>query len=183
MGSPLILKLAGSLMVILATSLLGHEIATAYARRPQQLRLLRTALQMLETEVAYARSLLPEALGMVAARLGGREAGSEPVAKLFRYCRDELRRGEGLTGGEAWIRAVEKVFAQSALKPRDREILLAFGAYLGASDKEDQIKHLRLAQTQLAQEEAAAWEERRKNSRLYHYLGVSAGLIVVLTLL
>lgn len=183
MGSPLILKLAGSLMVVLATSLLGHQIAAAYARRPQQLRLLRTALQMLETEVIYARSLLPEALEMVAARLDGHGPGSDPVARLFLYCRDELRRGEGLTGAEAWAKAVEKIFAQTALKPGDREILLAFGTYLGASDKEDQIKHLRLVHAQLAQEEATAWEERQKNSRLYHYLGVSAGLIVVLTLL
>jgi len=61
------LKIAGCLLIISAGSFAGISLARNYARRPGELRNMITALQMLETEISYTATPLPEALTRMAA--------------------------------------------------------------------------------------------------------------------
>ncbi|OPX86579.1 MAG: stage III sporulation protein SpoAB [Pelotomaculum sp. PtaB.Bin104] len=170
------LKLVGAFLVVTASGLSGLSVARNYRRRPRELRSLRAALQMLETEISYGTTFLPEALQQVSARC------ERTTAALFSGAAAELSTMSGLTAAEAWDRALRKYYPGTALKPGDLAVLQRFGASLGISDREDQIKHLHLVMEQIDAETADAENESARNVKLWSYLGFIGGILVVLLL-
>lgn len=169
-------KLVGALVIVAASGVAGQVVARGYARRPLELDFLQSALQMLETEIAYGATPLPEAL----VRIAGHQPA--PVGPFLCRVAELLRGGEGRTAGEAWLQALGEHYQRMALNAGDREILAAFGANLGASDRNDQIKHLRLAVTRLGVAAEAARRDGTVNARLWQYLGVLGGTALALIL-
>ncbi|CCO08906.1 stage III sporulation protein SpoIIIAB [Desulforamulus hydrothermalis] len=171
------LKFIGAAAVLLSCTLMGLLVAGSYSRRPVEIRCLLNALQMLETEVTYGATPLPEALAAVAERCDPR------VALLFNRAAQELLTMRGLTAREAWEAALREFYPGSALTNSERAILLELGNSLGISDRSDQVKHLVLAKEQLKLEQAKAEEASLKNSKVYNYLGFLGGLTIVLILI
>lgn len=66
------------------------------------------------------------------------------------------------------------------MKAAEKEIWLQFGQRVGASDREDQIKHIRLAMHQLKQEEDEARDEATRFSKLWKSLGLLAAALIVI---
>lgn len=170
------LKLIGAVMVVAASGLGGLAVAGNYSRRPRELRTLRSALQMLETEVVYSATRLPEALARVA---GNCDRLVEP---LFSRAAAELATATGITAANAWENALNHYYPGTALKPQDLSILRSLGSSLGRSDREDQVKHLHLAMEQIKTATAGAEEEAARNIKLWSYLGFLGGLITVLVI-
>lgn len=173
----LVLKALGSGLLILATTAFGAIVAANYARRPVELRLCAAGLEHLETQIGYATTPLPEALPQVARDLRG------PVARLFRLTARELASGKGLTAGEAWKIAIERVWPGTALDRSDRESLAALAPHLGASDRADQVKHLALARQRLTTAAAEAERLAAREGKLWRNLGVLGGVALALILL
>lgn len=171
------LKVLGSLLVLLASGSCGLQVAANYRRRPQELASLRTGLQLLETEIVYGSTPLPQALERVAAGLTGTAAG------LYRRSAAALLNGRGVTGSEGWNRALTEVYPRSALTVEDLEALRLLGLSLGASDRQDQVKHLTLCRERLAHQEAQARDQADRYAKIWSYAGVLSGLLVVLVLL
>lgn len=169
------LKLVGALLVITACGLLGNDVARGYAHRPQLLRSLQTSLQFVETEINYGATPLPEALEKVA------RAGNPELAPFFLEVREQLLSPLGISIQEAWEKGLDNLNRYTVLEPRELELLAPLGAILGASDREDQVKHLRLTLQQLKQAEVRAREEGSRNERMWRYLGFLFGLMLVLT--
>jgi len=172
----MLFKLVGGAMVLISCSMIGFLMAGYYRTRPQVLRNIQTAISMLETEINYGHSPLPEALENVAKKC------EKQVSELFANTMKYISERSGLTAGEAWEKALIDFSADSNLTSVDMEILSAFGKYLGASDIQDQIKNIRLTLTHLRQQEACALEERQKNEKMWKYLGVLSGIMVFLLL-
>ncbi|MFZ5943385.1 MAG: stage III sporulation protein SpoIIIAB [Bacillota bacterium] len=170
-------KVAGAFMIIIASGLIGLVIARNYSVRPQQLRYLQSAVQMLETEMLYGLTPLPLALQRVGKRL------PYPVNHLFLHTSKTLVEGEGYTAGEAWAASLNELEEQSALLPEDLDTLLYFGQNLGGSDREEQSKNLLLIKEHLKNLEKKAETAKEKNQRLWQYLGFSLGAVVALIIL
>lgn len=168
------LKFLGAAMVVAASGLSGLAVAGSYARRPKELRALRSALQMLETEIMYGATRLPEALNTVASRC------DQLVRPLFKQTEVELSAMSGVSAAEAWEKALTIYYPASTLKPQDHSILIHLGRSLGRSDCADQVKHLRLTMEQVTQEAANAEEEASRNVKMWSYLGFLSGLVFVL---
>lgn len=173
----MLLKLLGSSLIVLATTTFGWLVAANYARRPVELRLCVAGLELLETQIGYAATPLPEALPRVAAAL------RPPIARLFSLTARALGSGRGLTAGEAWEAALERVWPRTALTDSDRDLLVALGPHLGASDREDQVKHLALARQRLSAACAEAESLAAREGRLWRNLGALAGLAIALVLI
>ncbi|MHB8927184.1 MAG: stage III sporulation protein SpoIIIAB [Bacillota bacterium] len=167
-------KLAGGLLVITASTALGFLVASNFERRPGELAELITALGLLETEITYAATPLAEAFAGIAARAG------RPAREILSEARRRLTSGEGGTAAEAWVRAVNAAWDGTALGPADRDTLLDFGASLGASDREDQVKHIRLAVERLRKAEAVARADAARLARVWKNLGFLGGVMVVI---
>lgn len=169
-------KLIGSALIIGATTCAGWAAAARYAKRPAQLRDLQTGLAILQTEVEYGATPLPEALERAA------RAAGPPVGAIFAECASRLRRGGGATAGEALEAALDAAAGATYLGPEELSAMRALGAVLGASGRADQIRHLQLARRRLEAEEARARDERQRYERMARYLGVLSGAALVLIL-
>lgn len=168
------IKLIGALCIIFAGTMLGFYQALRLTERPRQIRQSIQAFLRLETEIQYGFAPLPDALRSVAATLTG------PLSQLLLQAAEGLSDGEGGSARESWQRAVERCWANTAMKRPEREVFLRLGATLGISGREDQTKHLRLAVSQLQAEEASASEEQRRYAKMWRSLGLLAGTLIVI---
>ncbi|MFZ5647832.1 MAG: stage III sporulation protein SpoIIIAB [Bacillota bacterium] len=170
------IKFIGALLLVAAGGAAGMTVARQYAKRPGELKALLSSIQMLETEITFAATPLAEALERIA-------EGSEPaVADFFRRAAHELRPVNGRTAGEAWEKAMDRLYSASSLSKRDMHILAGLGRAIGISDRDDQAKHLKLACEQLKMEIARAEEEASKNTRMWNYMGFCGALAAAIIL-
>ena len=170
------IKLIGGVMVIISCSMIGFLVAETYKYRPKTLRNLQVALSMLETEINYGHSPLPKAFRSIGNKC------EKDVAELFFMTAKNVSSREGFTAGEAWEKALKDFYNSSHITETDYEILMAFGKYLGSTDKEDQIKNIKLTLTNLKQQEMVSIEEKQRNEKMWKYLGVLSGLMIFLLL-
>jgi len=170
------IKILGSVMIVIASSWLGFLSAKQLILRVKQLQELQLAFQLLEAEIMYAATPLPQALKRVGEKI------NLPIAQLFINCTEILQENIGVTADQAWQQAVKEVRPQTALKLDDQEVLINFGKHLGKSDREHQKKNLQLAQKQLklAIKDSLAIKDAKVKQR--RYLGVLGGLVVVILL-
>ncbi|OUM96876.1 MAG: stage III sporulation protein AB [Thermobacillus sp. ZCTH02-B1] len=170
------LKLAGAMLVLVSGTLIGFRQAARYADRTAQIRDLLHALQRLETEIGFGHTPLPEALGRAAT------GAAEPVAAIFIRTAERLR-ADGASVRDALRAAVAEVWPRTAMREPERAALTRLGDALGISDREDQIRHLRLAAALLAAEEAGARDEQIRYGKMWRSLGFMAALLVVILML
>lgn len=168
------IKLAGAVFILFATTAAGFLVAKRYADRPRHIRQLRAALSLLQTEITYGSRRLDR----ICAHIAQREAGT--IGSLFRRAKEYMERLDGASTFVCWRRAVEETWPHTALKEAERQILIDFGKTLGISDREDQLQNLRRAQTALEQEEAQARDEQERYEKMYRSLGVLAGALIVI---
>lgn len=170
------MKLIGALLVFLASSSLGVLLARNLALRQEVLRELQMALQLLETEIAYAATPLPEAFRRVAGKT------RPPTRHLFAAAHRALLGTSGTTGGEAWGQGIAALARAAPLEAEDLAVLTDFGQGLGRGDRADQVKKLELARAQLRRLEEAAAENRLRQARVWQTLGLLVGLTIILLL-
>ena len=171
------MKLLGALIIIVAFGLIGITIGRNYRRRPEELRNLQGALQILETEIVYGATPLPVAFD----RIG--KIFNNQVGKIFVSAKEFLHSENGISIEQAWAKALEQQFQNTSLSKRDFEVVKVLGSSLGISDRTDQTKHLRLALEKLKNEEKGARDESAKYAKTFNYLGFLCGLTLVILIL
>ena len=119
------LKAAGACLLIAGCAGFGWCIWRDLEKRAEQLRLLERAVVMLESEVDYSRSSLPDGLMRVGGRLDG-ELG-ECLKRAGRQVREEA----GMTLERAWEENIREYLKKTCLKERERELVKAFPEYTG----------------------------------------------------
>lgn len=171
----MLLKVIGSLFIIIAGTALGFRIAARYNERPHQIRQLISCLASLKAYIAYAALPLPDAL------LACTSGSKGVIAEFFCKTADILIKSGWLTPKEAMEMAAQEteglVLAKSEL-----ELLSVFGANLGSLDRIEQEKYLSLILEQLQQLELEAAQLGAKNSKMYQYLGICGSLAIVILL-
>ena len=172
-----LLKVVAALWVVLTSAAAGWLVGDGYQRRLVELGSFRAALQLLETEISYGATPLPNALEAVADHYPG------PVAAVARGTAGAMRDGTGVPVSTAWQAAIQGAAAGSALATRDWRILLDLGGVLGNSDGDDQVRHLRLAGARLAAVAAEVERQAPGQRRMWQYLGALVGLAVVVALI
>ncbi|NLG86170.1 MAG: stage III sporulation protein AB [Firmicutes bacterium] len=170
----MILKLLGALILIFATGNIGFTMARSLKRRVLLLSQLQGLLQFLVTEIDFAVTLLPEALIKVGESMG---------PEIDHFCQEVVSSLQlGLPLSIAWERSLSTLSDITSLSGDDTKPLKALAPVLGLSDRKDQLRHLKLAQEHLRQREVKAEQEANQNQKLWCYLGVLSGLVIVLIL-
>lgn len=159
-------------LIIYGSSMVGFSIARNYAERPRQLQTLLTGIQILLTEIVYAATPL-------AAAFHNLSRGSEKtIGGFFARVAQEL---DNLKPARiAWQEGLDDLQFSSALLTPEIEALRALGDVIGISDREDQQRHLLLASRRIESLHQSAVNEAAKNERLWRYLGVLAGIVIVI---
>lgn len=167
--------MVGAALLLASCTGIGFRIARDFRERPRQIRAVMHALRLLQAEIAYSATPLPAALRRVAAR------SQPPADRLFEAAANALGDGEQ-TVAAAFADGIQRCRRSAALKAYDYEVIAEFGKTLGASDRAHQTQRLEVALHELAELEREAVESQRRNERLCQYLGVLAGLLLVILL-
>ncbi|CAM3588912.1 stage III sporulation protein SpoIIIAB [Marinicrinis lubricantis] len=171
------LQIIGSLFILVASTAAGFYQASLIANRPKHIRQLIQSLQRLETEIFYALTPLPEAVHRVGMQC------SSPLHSIYMHIADLLREKGGRTAQQCWNQGIEQGWGNTAMRKNEKEIMLRLGHTLGISDREDQMKHIKLAVGQLSAEEDTARENQLRYEKMWKSLGVLFGVLVVILLL
>ncbi|NLJ75224.1 MAG: hypothetical protein GX331_09570 [Firmicutes bacterium] len=169
------MRVGGALLIVFSCGFIGLIVAKSYSDRVQNIKALLTFVQMLETEIGYSRTSLPEAFERIARQLQG------PVSVFLQTVSHRLEVEPDLAMQDAWLFGVY-VLEENGLPIAVLEDLITFGDVLGVSDADDQKKHLNLLRVRLTQASETAEAEHRKNARMWQYLGFCAGTLIALLL-
>lgn len=169
------IRLIGCACVVVATSAIGFQVAKGYRERPREIRNLSEALRLLRAEIEYTATPLPLALKRVSAHLSG------TVQVLFEQAATAITR-QDTTVTEALKAGLEASKGRAHLTERDIEVLSTFGRTLGTSDSTHQSLQFEAALAQLENLEKEAEEAQGKYERMWQYIGILAGIFLVILL-
>ncbi len=167
------IRMIGAGLILFSTMALGNRIAFKYIQIPKILHQVEVLLEMVGSEIKYAAVPLPDLLSRVSNRF------SNESGKIFSYLNAYLTE-YGLAPEEAFKLTKDELENQICLEQEDWEILENLTVYLGKSDSEEQVKQIELCLTHIRANQKIAIEERRKNERMWRYLGVLTGLMLII---
>ncbi|AKL95291.1 stage III sporulation protein AB [Clostridium aceticum] len=170
----MVIKLIISFIIIGCSSLIGIIYANTFIERTKLLASVLSTLQMLETEIVFSATPLPELLSKVA-----RKSRTE-MGRILENTAEILRRNEGYLFPEAWKKAIEGVGDETVFAKEDLDLLLNLGNTLGISDTSDQVKHIRLTMEEIKRNYELSIIVQSKSVRLYRNLGFLVGITIVI---
>jgi stage III sporulation protein AB len=170
------IKIVGAILILLATTWTGFEVAKQLTERPRQLRALKTALQSLEAEIMYGHTPLYEAARRLSQQL------PSPINDFFKKFGNKLTESE-TTVRDAWEESLKEIWGKTALKKGEFEIMKQFGETLGRHDRVSQQKQIMLTLTHLEREESEARDRQIRYEKMVKSIGFLSGLLLIILLL
>src|SRR6056297_833165 len=170
----MILKFSGAFLILISGSILGWIIAEQYTKRVQQLQELQMAIKVLDTEISYSSTFLPEAL------IHAGEKSTYPISFIFKETGKNMLNNRELIFSDIWIKILEENFYYNSLNNSDIKLLKNWGKQLGASHLKDQEKINKIILQQLKQNELIAREEAREKVKLFRYSGLLLSLLLII---
>ena len=165
----------GCIAIVAGCGCMGLWLANRIRRRPVELREGLMALALLDTEIIWGATPLPEAFGIV------KERTDTPWQEFFGELQERLQRGE--SASTAWKETVLAQNTHFCLKQEDWQVIRDVSKGLGQSDRTEQHKQIELVQRQLTlmKDQAGIWSE--KQAKMWSYLGFLCGIAGVLILI
>lgn len=170
------IKIIGAVLTVLSTSIIGYFYGKEFADRLDNLIYLEQCIKILETEVVYGATLLPEALTNVYKK------GYKKVSILFNKVKEYLLLDKNRDVYTSFLNISNEMKAELSLKEEDIELLISLGRVLGSSDRKDQEKNFNLILKQLSFLQNNARLEKEKNERMFKGLGILTGLAIIIIL-
>ncbi len=169
------MQIMGCVALIAGCGSLGLWLAHRIRQRPVELRECLMALALLDTEIVWGSTPLPEAFSLV------KERTDQPWQGFFAQLQERLQRGD--SASSAWKATILTQNRHFCLKQEDWQVIGDVGKGLGRSDSHEQHKQLELVQRQLTlmKDQAGIWSD--KQAKMWSYLGFLSGIAVVLILI
>ena len=168
----MLIKFIGAALVFSAGLFWGLKKSAQLSKRERSLTDIKTALNLLESEIVFSSHYLKHAFLRISEILS--------CEGLF----SDMSSGIGeMSASDAWHSALLKNQKQLSLKDKDVEILSILGSELGMSDTEQQVKNIRHVASLLEQNLAQAHDDYVKTAKLYRSMGILGGLFVVIILI
>lgn len=170
------LKLIGSILILLASTFGGVIYARTYIYRFKELNEIERCMCELENEIIYTHTPLPEAIKKISVR------SEKPVSDVFNLIAKELSNNTYDCVYDAFCIAFSKV-RNIYLKKSDVNIVLDLAKSLGESDINGQVNIFILTKNSLKKAKNEAEVSMKKNVKMFRYLGFSIGAMTVIMLL
>lgn len=176
-GGDIMLRILGSILVILSTTILGFIYSDSFKKRVSQLNEFQRSINQLENEITYTHEPLPDTFKNIS------ERSSFPINSIFKDISGSLLEGKYDNVYEAFNASFDKYRNQIDLKKDDINIIIDLSKSLGESDIEGQKKLFAMINENLKKQIAAAEESMKKNVKIYRYLGFGIGSVMVIILI
>jgi stage III sporulation protein AB len=170
------IKIMGAVFVLAGGCGTGWYFSAKKKRRIQVLQEFEQVLILLYGEIEYAGEDMVETLeGLVPKTVW--------FSSFFQEVAFYLRRKCGHTLWKTWERGIENSPLTEVLEPEDCSLWKEVGSHLGILGRQSQLRSIELSQKRLGRQLAKAQEEYSSQAKLFHVLGVTAGVFVVILLL
>ena len=134
------------------------------------------AFSILESEVNYSRTTLPEGLERTGLKVGGR------FGTCLCEISSQMRGGSGILFSAAWDQRIGIWLKETCLREKERELLLSFPGFTGFSDGQLQRLEIQRFGDELKCTERKAAEEEKERRKLIMSLSVMAGIFTAVLL-
>lgn len=171
------IRIIGSIFIIGASTMAGYLMSNTYKKRFQELSEILRCIHILQNEINYTYTPLPEAFINISIKC------KQPYDKFFGCIGEYLYSHEVYSVYEAFSKSFEKNKSNLNVKIEDIDIILDLAKTLGQSDVEGQKKIFSLTVDSLKKQIAAADSLMIKNMKMYRYLGFSMGAAIVIMLI
>lgn len=172
----MILKITSIIIIFCTCTIIGYIYGKRFSTRLENLILLEQCIKILETEIVYGSTPLPQALSNVYRK------GNIKVSYIFEEIKDDLLLNKRDSVYSSFLLVEDKMYNELHFKKEDVETFLSLGRVLGTSDRMDQQKNLILIYNQIAALILEARFERNKNEKLYKNLGIITGIGIIIIL-
>ena len=173
----MILKIAGAVLVLVSSALLGLYFAQLDGFRISDLQEWKKALLILRSQIAFAALPLPEAMSVVAERVGS------PVSQALSQFAWRLSQRDSADIYSVWTKTLRDNAARSHLKQEDWEWLYNFGKTLGFLDRDMQINSIDLTVSYIDGKTEILAVQSEKSKKMFGSLGILCGMLTVIVLL
>ena len=168
----LVIKIIIYMFIFLTTAWIGILKAKKYVYRVDELREIKTALNIFKTKLKYTYSPIPEIFSEIGENI------KSNIGTVFKIAVSYMQEE---TASASWEKAVDTVIFN--MNEEDKSILKSLGNLLGKTDLEGQISQIELTEHFLEEQIIKAEKERQKNEKLFRTLGMTAGLAIVIILM
>lgn len=168
------LKLIFAICIFLISTYIGFSYGDTFRKRRNQLKEILQALAILENDIIYGTTPLPEALLNLSHKV------SNPIGNYIEAIANRLIKGDVESVCEGALEEFIKFKSEFDLYDEDKKIMEDFLKSLGESGVYGQEKIFTLAIEGIKINLADADEIAKKNVKLYRYLGVCLGMMIII---
>ena len=160
-----------SIMFLICT-FIGFYLGEKYRQRTLNLKEMQKALMILNSEILYANTPLPEALLDISKKV------SDPISKILAKTSKNLELGEVLSVNDAFDDAFNTYKEEVALTKDDYKLISDFFKSIGECGIVGQERIFKLALEGLNINYLEANSEAKTNIKIYRALGASIGAMM-----
>ncbi|MCD7764261.1 MAG: stage III sporulation protein AB [Lachnospiraceae bacterium] len=171
------MKLCGLVCIFVSCVLSGLEMEHRLKQRWMFLWEMKETLHLLEKDMTWHRTPLPEALFSAA------QVCKTPLGPMLLCCAGQIEARSGRSFGEIWRECARGEIPAGLLSEVQMQSVLDTGKALCNTDTELQKTHLKKQEQHFENLCAAAQEEWREKGMLYRRLSAAAGAAAVILLL
>lgn len=153
---------------------LGNLYSKKYSNRLAELEKMKNILNIFKSKIKFTCTPLQDIFEQIY------QENKDDIGEIFK-CANQYMNNHNAS--EAWEKAIEEKKNQTNFTTDDINVLKTLGKMLGNTDVEGQVSQIELTEEFLIKEIKEAEEEKRKNTKLYKTLGVTAGLAVAVILI
>lgn len=167
----MLLKICGSLFVIISCGLLGLKFSSDYEGRINKLNNFKKAIKILKNEIAYNNESIIEAIKKSA------NTKDKDIDSFLLGTRDFYEKGNSIK--ESWEKSINLNIKKCGIKESDLELFKQVGMNLGVTCRETQINYLDNFIEKIEMLEEELYGHKDEKCKLYKSMGVMTGLLIV----
>lgn len=171
------LKVVAVVIIFFACTYIGFYYGENFNRRYRNLNDILNSLLILNNEVIYGNTPVPQALHYVSQKV------SYPLGTLLLNVSEKLKNGESLTVHHAFKEEYNKIKEEFFILDEDKKILSDFTRALGESGVFGQDKIFNLTIENIKINCKKSESIANKNTKMYRCLGVCVGAMIAIFLI
>lgn len=156
---------------------MGFLYAETFKRRVEQLSEMERAIMLLQNDITYIYTPLPEAFMKIVYKV------DDPINIIFKDASELLTGNEVNSVQDAFIKSLEKNKDRLYLKKEDVDVFIDLTKDLGKSDVAGQNNIFALTLTNIKKQLKSAESIKNKNLKMYRYLGFTLGAMLVIMII
>jgi stage III sporulation protein AB len=170
------IKLAGVILIIFAGANFGFRRAAREQTKLEQGIALKRMLYLLQGEIRYGFTPLPEAIRTIAQKT------AEDIRPFLLQAAQQLETHSQTSFSNVWETAILEQLKPKMIETAFLEPVVTMGETIGYLDKEMQEKTIGFAIEQMEEEIFKRKDQVIRNCKMYRSLGLSFGALIVIVL-